>query len=120
MNSRTLLVMTILVALLGGYIFFFEKDTLSTDELAEREKKVLPLTVVPIQVKILFHKACPVQQLVLDECFLYRATSNNLSSKSIGCVRCANVVRCCRSRIALKDHRLLSTVGSSSYDFALV
>ena len=43
MNSRTLLVLTILVAVLGAFIFFFEKDTLSTDERREQEKKAVVL-----------------------------------------------------------------------------
>ena len=41
MKPKTLLVLTVLVAILAAFIFFFEKDLPSTDERAEMEKKVL-------------------------------------------------------------------------------
>ena len=43
MKPRTLLILTLLVAVLGAFIFFFEKDAPSTDERAEQAKKVLLL-----------------------------------------------------------------------------
>lgn len=43
MNARTLLILTVVVAALGAFIFFVEKDTLSTDERKEQEKKVVAL-----------------------------------------------------------------------------
>lgn len=42
-QNRTLLVMTVVAALLGAYIFFFEKDMDSTDERRANEKKVLTM-----------------------------------------------------------------------------
>ena len=42
-QNRTLLVMTVVAALLGAYIFFFEKEMDSTDERRANEKKVLSL-----------------------------------------------------------------------------
>lgn len=43
MNARTLLVLTALVAVLGAFIFFVEKDLPTTDERRKQEKKVLSL-----------------------------------------------------------------------------
>lgn len=43
MQPRTLLILTLLVLVLGGFIFFYEKDLPSTDERAERERKVLAI-----------------------------------------------------------------------------
>lgn len=43
MSTRTLLILTLLVAALGAFIFFVEKDLPSTDERREQEKKVLRL-----------------------------------------------------------------------------
>lgn len=41
MKPKTLLVLTVVVAVFAAFIFFFEKDLPSTDERAEMEKKVL-------------------------------------------------------------------------------
>lgn len=41
MKPKTLLVLTVVVAICAAFIFFFEKDLPSTDERAEMEKKVL-------------------------------------------------------------------------------
>lgn len=43
MSSRTLLILTIVVAILGAFIFFVERDLPSTDERTELEKKLLEL-----------------------------------------------------------------------------
>ncbi len=43
MQPKQLLVLTLVVAVLGGFIFFYEKDLPSTEERAERAKKVLLL-----------------------------------------------------------------------------
>ncbi len=43
MQPKTLLVLTVAVLALGGFIFFYEKDLPSTDERAELAKKVLQI-----------------------------------------------------------------------------
>ncbi|HEX9731389.1 MAG TPA: DUF4340 domain-containing protein [Thermoanaerobaculia bacterium] len=43
MNARTLLVLTVLAAVLGAFIYFVERDLPTTDERREQEKKVLSL-----------------------------------------------------------------------------
>lgn len=43
MHSRKLLILTIVVAALGAYIFFVDRKALSTDERREQEKKALVL-----------------------------------------------------------------------------
>lgn len=43
MKPRSLVILTLLVAMLGGFIFFYERDLPSTDERAERAKKVLTI-----------------------------------------------------------------------------
>ena len=41
MRPKSLLVLTLLVAALAAFVFFYEKDLPSTDERAELAKKVL-------------------------------------------------------------------------------
>lgn len=43
MKPRNLLILTAVVAILGAFIFFYEKDLPTTDERAEQAKKVLTL-----------------------------------------------------------------------------
>lgn len=43
MKGRSLAVLAALVAVLGAFVWFFERDLPSTDERKEREKKVLPV-----------------------------------------------------------------------------
>lgn len=49
MKPRTLLVLLALTVILGGFIFLFEKDLPSTDELRQQEKKLLRLAVADIE-----------------------------------------------------------------------
>lgn len=49
MKARTLVALTILVAALAAFIFFFEKDLPSTEERIEQEKKVLVLDESDVQ-----------------------------------------------------------------------
>lgn len=43
MRARTVLVLTVVVAILAAFIWFFERDLPSSEERAERSRKVLPV-----------------------------------------------------------------------------